>query len=83
MKEEACRKQIILEQRPIDNCQGLSLAYLLSVESAEGAAFDCERLDDVTASSDRAVIFQTAAVLVTTANAPSRCVERRCQTRSP
>jgi len=25
MKEEACRKQIILEERPMDNCEGLSL----------------------------------------------------------
>ena len=25
MREEACREQIILEKRPMDNCQGLSI----------------------------------------------------------
>jgi len=26
MKEEACRKQVILEERPMDNCEGLLLS---------------------------------------------------------
>ena len=30
MKEEACRNQVIIEQRPMDNCEGLSSVVISS-----------------------------------------------------